>query len=106
MPQPKLHASAAVRQDSYRKRRENARRIELAAKGLPPLPTISSLPGWPRWKASVEAARVLLDQTLGEMQDYFDDRSESWQEGERGDEHQERIAAVEVAIEAMNDLNF
>lgn len=106
MPQPKLHASAAARQDSYRKRCEKARGIELAAKGLPPLPTISSLPGWPRWRASVEAARALLDQTLAEMEEYFEDRSESWQEGERGDEHQERIAAMEVAIEAMSELNF
>lgn len=106
MPQRKLHASAAARQDSYRKRCENARRIELAVKGLPSLPAISTLPGWPRWKASIDAARVLLDQTLDEMQDYFDDRSEAWQEGERGDEHQERIAAVEVAIDAMSDLNL
>jgi len=106
MPQPKLHASAAARQDSYRKRRENARLIELAAKGLPPLPVISSLPGWPRWKASVEAARQLLNQTLAEMEEYFEDRSESWQEGERGDEHQERIASVEAVVDAMSELNF
>ena len=56
--------------------------------------------------ASIAAARVLLAQTLAEMEEYFEDRSEGWQEGERGDEHQERIAAMEAVIEAMNDLNF
>ena len=106
MPQPKLHISAAARQNSYRKRCEKARRNELAAKGLPSLPAISTLPGWPRWNASIQVARELLDQTLAEMQEYFDDRSEAWQEGERGDEHQERIALVEAAVDAMSDLDF
>jgi hypothetical protein len=40
------------------------------------------------------------------MQEYFDDRSEAWQEGERGDEHQERVALVEATVDAMSDLDF
>jgi|SRR5580658_8372370 hypothetical protein len=106
MPQPKLHASAAARQSSYRNRQEDARKSVLAAKGLPPLPSISTLPGWPRWKASVDAARALLQQALDEMNDYFNDRSESWQEGDRGDEHQQRIASMEAVIDAIAELNF
>jgi hypothetical protein len=44
MPQPKVHASAAERQAAFRARREQVRQIEIAAKGLPPLPVI---PGYP-----------------------------------------------------------
>jgi hypothetical protein len=40
------------------------------------------------------------------MQEYFDERSEEWQEGERGGEHQERIDAAQTALDALADLNF
>ncbi len=104
MPQPKRYPSAAARQAAYRARCEQTRQGELAAKGLPSLPVISSMPGWARWNASFKAAHELIADTLGEMQDYFEDRSSSWQESERGEEHQEKIASVEVAVEALSDL--
>ena len=104
MPQPKQHASAAARQAAFRARREQARQAELAAKGLPSLPVISSMPGWARWNASFKAAQALIAESLGEMQDYFEERSESWQESQRGEEHQEKIASVEVAYDALSDL--
>lgn len=104
MPQPKLYASAAQRQAAYRSRREQARRLALDAKGLPSLPVIATLPGWARWNASFTAAQELIGGSLSEMQGYFDDRSESWQESERGEEHQERMAAVEAVLDAVGDL--
>ena len=104
MPQPKIHASAAKRQAAFRARRERARQAELAAKGLPSLPVISSMPGWPRWNASFTAAQELIACNLSEMQDYYDDRSESWQESQRGEEHQERIASVEAVLDALGEL--
>ena len=42
--------------------------------------------------------------TLGEMQDYYEERSESWQESDRGEEHQEKVASVEVIVDALSDL--
>ena len=104
MPQPRRYVSAAARQAAYRSRREQARQGELAAKGLPSLPVISSIPGWARWNASFKAAHELLADTLGEMQDYYEDRSESWQESDRGDEHQEKIASLEAVVDALSDL--
>jgi hypothetical protein len=104
MPQPRRHVSAAARQAAYRERCEQARQIALTQKGLPSLPAISSLPGWARWNASFKAAQELIACNLGEMQDYFDDRSESWQESERGEEHQERIACVEAVLDALGEL--
>jgi hypothetical protein len=104
MPQPRKHASAAARQAAYRTRQEEARRAALGAKGLPLLPAIATLPGWARWNASFMTAQALLTATLSEMQDYFDDRSETWQEGDRGEDYQERLALVEAALEAVGEL--
>ena len=106
MPQPKIHASPAARQSAYRRRCEQARRVGLVARGLPSLPAIAALPGWKRWNASFAAAHQLIECALDEMREYFDDRSESWQEGERGDEHQERISSVEEVLDAVSGLQF
>ncbi len=104
MPQPKLHASEAARQAAFRLRREQSRQAALAAKGLPALPAIPTMPGWPRWNAAFASAQELVADALSQMQDYFDARSESWQEGERGEAHQDKIASVEAALEALSDL--
>jgi hypothetical protein len=104
MPQSRKYACPAARQAAFRARREKARAAELAAKGLPPLPAISSMPGWSRWNAAFAAAQKLIATNLSEMQDYYDDRSEAWQEGERGEDHQEKIASAEALLDALNDL--
>jgi hypothetical protein len=104
MPQQRKYNTNAARQEAYRARREQARQVALAAKGLPSLPTIASLPGWSRWNASFTAAHALIANSLSEMQDYFDDRSESWQESDRAQEHQERIASVEALLNALDEL--
>lgn len=104
MPQPRIHASAAERQAAFRLRSEQARQAEIAAKGLPPLPVIPSMPGWPRWNATFRMAHALLDGAVTEMRDYFDDRSDAWQESDRGEEHQERITSAEAILEALEEL--
>lgn len=105
MPQPKIHTSDAKRQAAYRSRCKRARQIERAAKGLPTLPAIPTMPGWPRWNASVNAAGELLNCTISEMQEYFNDRSETWQESERGAKHQEKIDAFQAVLDALDELN-
>ena len=62
------------------------------------------MPGWPRWKATFRMAHDLIDGAVSEMQDYYDDRSDAWQESERGEDHQERIASVEAVLEALGEL--
>jgi len=104
MPQPKKYASPAARQAAYRARQENARQQTLARKGLPSLPVIATMAGWARWNASFRNAHEMIADSLGEMQDYFEDRSESWQAGDRGEEHQEKIASVEAVLDALSDL--
>jgi len=104
MPQPRKYHTNAARQEAYRARREREHQIVLAAKGLPSLPAIASLPGWSRWNAAFTAAYAPIACNLSEMQDYFADGSENWQESERGEEHQERMTSVEAALDAVAEL--
>lgn len=102
MPQPKKHASPAARQAA--RTGEQARRIEIVSKGLPSLPAISTLPGWPRWNASLRVAQDLIVRTQTEMEQYFDNRSEIWQESERGEEHQNTSDLLQAVLDEMCDL--
>jgi hypothetical protein len=104
MPQPRKHPSAAARQAAYRQRCICARKSELEAKGLPALPAIPTIPGAKRWNAAITAAHSLLETTLYEMSDYFDNRSEPWQESERGEEHQTRIDELQEVSDALSAL--
>src|SRR5471030_264933 len=105
MPQPRRHVSAAARQVAYRARTEQARQHAASAKGFPSLPPLATMPGWPRWHATFRMAHDLIDGAVSEMRDYYDDRSDAWQESERGEDHQERIASVEAVLEVLGELN-
>lgn len=104
MPQHRKHNTNAARQQAYRARCEQTRQVAMAAKGLPSLPAIATLPGWSRWNAAFTVAHALVANSLGEMQNYFDDRSERWQDSDRGEDHQERIASAEAALDALGEL--
>ncbi len=106
MPTPRIHETNADRQRAYRQRREQARRDQLAAKGLPPSPIIATMPGTARWKALHEQARTALETMRDEMQAYFDDRNETWQEGERGEAFQEMMDAVSEAYDGVEELEI
>ena len=41
-----------------------------------------------------------------EMQDYFDDRSEAWQEGEKGEAFQEALDLLDVACGAVDEFSL
>ena len=55
------------------------------------------MPARRRWAAMKEQARALLCLMLAEMEDYRDERSEVWQESERGEAFEETIAQVQEA---------
>lgn len=101
MPQPRRHSSQAVRQAAYRTRLVQARAAQLNARGLPPLPAIPTLPGNARWTSAISQAACLLTTVVVEMQDYFDERSEEWQEGERAEIHQQRLEAIQEIVEGL-----
>jgi hypothetical protein len=105
MPRPRYTEDRTLTraeiQKAYRERQKQARAEELKQKGIPASSPIPTIPAAPRWNALLEAARASIETARDEMQSYFDDRSEEWQEGERGQAMQERIEQLETALEAL-----
>jgi hypothetical protein len=64
------------------------------------------MPGTARWRQAIANAVDLLSMVADEMESYFDDRSEEWQEGERGDSFRERIDALCEARDLVADLSL
>ncbi len=106
MPTPRQYATRADRQRAYRQRQSQARTDEQAAKGLPPLPAIPTMPGKARWEAMRDQAATLLETIRDEMQAYHDDRTEQWQESEKGEEFTTKMEAVTELAEAANQLEL
>ena len=104
MPTPKQYSDGPARQRAYRQRQKQARNQEQAAKGLPAAPSLSTLPSQHRWQALHAQALAALTMLQTEMQNYYEARSESWQQSERGDNFAERIAAYEALIAELETL--
>ncbi len=98
MPQPRRHTDAAAKQRAYRERQAQARRAEQEAKGLPPAPPIPTMPSHARWQALLNQARLVLETARDEMQTYYDDRSQQWQQSDRATAMQEQIDMLEQVI--------
>ena len=106
MPQPRKHPDHAARQAAYRARCARAREEELRQRGLPSLPVIATLPGTPRWNAALQSVRCLLEQVSQEMQAYYQDRSEAWQQSERGESFAEKQEAITNLLSELDLLTL
>lgn len=107
MPTPRQYASHAQRQAAYRKRQADAHKEAFkdnVTTGIPPLPGVPTIPGWPRWNAMTQRILLLLLSMKEEMQDYYDQRSEVWQESERGEAMTERLQIIDEATEAVEAI--
>jgi|SRR6185503_548625 len=104
MPQPRVHESSAQRQAAYRQRTARARQQQLTAQSLPPLPALPTMPGQARWLALLVQAQWCLTQVANEMQQYYEDRSEAWQESAKGTAFEERLEAVQEVLQALEEL--
>jgi hypothetical protein len=89
----------AEKQRAYRDRLK-----QRAAGQLPAAPILTNIPPERRWKALQEQARTALQTMIEEMEAYRDERSETWQESERGESFQERIEALETVITELDEL--
>ena len=49
---------------------------------------------------------ALLALIRDESASYYDDRSEAWQEGDRGEEHAERVEVLTELVNGLEDLSF
>jgi hypothetical protein len=95
MPQPRKYETPALRQAAYLRRTQAAQQALLMQRGLPPGPAIPTMPGTDRWKATIAQSKRLLEAVCEEMQNYHDDRSETWQESERAEALLERREALQ-----------
>ena len=53
---------------------------------------------------AIASAVVELESVRDDAQQYYDDRSEGWQDGDKGQSYSEWIEQLEAAIEILNDL--
>jgi len=104
MPQPRKYESHKQRQAAYRARRETQRLKEVADRGLPALPVVPTLPGRARWNAAIGRALDLLTMVQTEMSAYFDERTETWQESDRGEAFTERMEALEAICSDLAEV--
>ena len=51
-------------------------------------------------------AQALLDTAVTEMQTYYEQRTETWQEGERGERFLERLEALQELHGAIDELDL
>ena len=95
MPIKRQYATNAARQAAYR-----ARCTGQTPSSVPP-PT---RPGYRRWGVLLGHMRALLSTILEEMAVYQAERSEAWQDSERGERFTEQTDALEEIIGLLNDL--
>jgi hypothetical protein len=104
MPTPKKYESPSEKQKAYRERVKDARLQELHKKGLPGVPAIPTMPGTARWSGLETQALAALETVRDEMREYYEERSEEWQESERGEEFSARLDAVEEVVSLLESL--
>ena len=105
MPSPRKHASPANRQSAYRQRQKDAITALTRAKGIPSPASLATMPSKARWNALIQTAADLLKSLEAEMETYRDERSETWQESEKGEEFQERLDRVEEALTCVEAID-
>ncbi len=104
MPQQRRYQDNAAKQRAYRARQAQGRREEQQVKGLPSAPPLPTLPSRARWQALLIQARLALETVRDEMQTYYEDRSEAWQQGERAATLAEQIDQLEVVLNELEAL--
>ena len=104
MPQPRKHSSHAERQAAYRERQSQALADCLQpGKSLPPLPVVSTIPGTTRWRQALAAVEQQMRAVEAGMESYYDDRSERWQESDRGEEFEQRLEDLRTTLELVTE---
>ncbi|MGH2345481.1 MAG: hypothetical protein ACRDG4_09670 [Chloroflexota bacterium] len=102
MAQQRRYPDNAAKQAAYRTRQTQARHEERQRKGLPPAAPIPTLPSRARWQALLEHARHALETARDEIQAYYDDRSEAWQDGERAVTLQEQLDGLGQVLDDLD----
>lgn len=101
MPRMRRYSSNAERQAAYRSRRREASVPPLY---LPALAPLSTVPSTARWKMAIDLAERLLQTVAEEMQDYSDNRSERWHEGDVAERFHQNLDQVNDIRDQIDDL--
>jgi hypothetical protein len=104
MPQQRQYPDNAAKQRAYRARQAQAHGAKQEASSLPPAASLPTLPSRARWQVLLTQARLCLETARDEMQGYYDDRSEVWQQGERAATLQDQLDSLGQALEELDAL--
>jgi hypothetical protein len=103
MPQPKKYESSAARQAAYRRRQRE--RIGLQdSKRVARETSVPSLPGRKRWKVMVGQALTLVEVVHREMESYYLQKSETWQESESGEAFLDLMESIQEAGDVLGEV--
>ena len=103
MSRPRLYSTNAERQAAYRAAKK--RRLDQADEATLPRPSaLPNIAARRRWTALLQRAHTDIEKALQEMQSYYEDRSEEWQESDRGQELQEQIDELQTLASNLDDL--
>ena len=105
MSQQREYPDNAAKQRAYRARKTQARRADQEAKGLPPAPSLPTLPSRARWQALITRAHLALETARDEMQAYADERSDAWQQSERAAALADQIEALSTVLDDIETLS-
>ena len=100
MPTPRKYATAAARQAAYRQR---LRQPPSDGRPLMPLRAVPGCPGAPRWRRMMVDAIRLVREVEEEMAVVYDERTERWQDSERGQAFSEQLEALGEALTTLED---
>ncbi len=89
----------AEKQQAYRDRLK-----QRALGNLPAAPILTNIPPERRWKALQDHARKALQTMHEEMEAYQGERSEEWQDSERGEAFQTRLDTVTELLDSLDEL--
>lgn len=96
MPTVRKYANAAERQAAYRRRCSARKREQMHPPPATPSPR--------RWKAMTAQALRILETAVSEMESYHDQRSERWQDSERGEQFREMMESLEEITAVLRDI--
>ena len=98
------YANNAERQAAYRARNMLQGKTRRGSMEETMLPRTPRTLGHRRWDAIVGQACSLLETAIGEMEAYYEEKSEAWQGSERGDLLSEKVESTQEIVALMRDL--
>ena len=94
MPQPRKYATVAERQQAYRRRKQ-----ETAA-------PVNRTPGYAAWRRDLKQASDIVNRVYEEMHYWIQERSERWQESDRGASMEADRDELWEISDKLNDLGI